>query len=124
MIYLTASNAVLILLKSQPTREQFLSRAGVRQNTYAAELVLDLYDDIFVYSKNLRDEYWKYYRIEYPKFSGFADAFSSVPDSVMPKIDRYFQSYKFIIHIRVPGYLEEKAGAETLSRLLNTKLAK
>ncbi|MCX6938809.1 MAG: hypothetical protein NTU80_13130 [Verrucomicrobia bacterium] len=124
MIYPTASNAALVFLKSQPTREQFLRRAGVRQNTYAAELVLNLYDDIFVHSKNLREEYLKYYKIEYPKFSEFADTFSSVPDSVMPKIDRYFQLYELIIHVCVPSYLEEDAGAETLGRLLRTKLSK
>ena len=124
MIYSTAENAVLVFLKSQPTREQFLRRAGVRQNTYAAELVLDVYDDIFVHAKNLREEYLKYYKIEYPKFSEFADSFSRVPDSVMPKIDRYFQRYPFIIHVGVPGYLWEETGAKTLSHLLNTKLSK
>lgn len=124
MIFSTASNAVLVFLKSQPTREQFLRRAGVRQNTYAAELISDLYDDIFVHSKNLREEYLKYYKIEYPKFSKFADAFSSVPESVMPRIDSYFQSYGFITHFRVPGYLEDESGANKIAHLLNTKLAK
>lgn len=124
MIYLTASNAALVFLNSRPTREQFLLRAGVRQNTYAADLVIDLYDDIFLYSKNLREEYLKYYRIEYPDFSEFADTFSSVPESVMPKINSYFDRYKLIIHFGVPGYLEEDESAETLCRLLNTKFAK
>jgi hypothetical protein len=124
MIYPTASNAVLVFLKSQPTREQFLRRADVRQNTYAAELMLNVYDDIFVHSKNLREEYLKYYKIEYPKFSAFADAFSNVPDSVMPKMDHYFQRYEFIIHFGVPGYLQEESGAKMLRHLLNTKLCK
>lgn len=122
MIYPTASNAVLVLLKSRPTKAQFLQRAGVRQNTYAEELMLNLYDDIFVYSKNLREEYLKYYKIEYQKFSEFADAFSSIPESVMPKIDRYFRTYGFIIYFGVPGYLEEESGAETVAHLLNTKV--
>ncbi len=130
MIYFTASNAVLAFLKSMPTREDFLRRAGVRENSYAGELVLNLYDDVFVYSKNLREEYLKYYKIEYPKFSEFADSFSSIPSSVLPKIDNYFKRYEFIIHFVVPYYLEENAGSETdsaaeiLSVLLNTKLAK
>lgn len=124
MIYFTASNAALVFLKSKPTRGQFLRRAGVRHNTYAAELVLNLYEDIFSYAQNLREEYVKYYKIEYPKFSEFADAFSNVPDSVIPKIDRYFRHYELIIHFRVPGYLEEDTDAETLSRLLRTKLFK
>jgi hypothetical protein len=130
MIYFTTSNAALAFLKSLPTRKEFLVRAGVRENSYAEELVLNLYDEIFVYSKNLREEYLKYYKIEYPKFSEFADSFSSIPSSVLPKIDQYFQSYAFIIHFGVPGYLEEDAsaetdtGAKTLCVLLNTKLAK
>ena len=130
MIYFTASNAVLAFLKSLPTRDEVLHRAGVRQNSYAGELVLNLYDNIFVYSKNLREEYVKYYQIEYSKFSQFANAFSSVPESVMPEMDRHFQHYQFIIHFVLPGYLEEEpclesdAGSDMLCRLLNTKLAK
>ena len=130
MIYFTASNAVLAFLKSLPTREEFLRRAGVRENSYAGELVRNLYDDVFVYSKNLREEYLKYYKIEYPKFSEFADSFSSIPSSVLPKIDNYFKSYAFIIHFGVPGYLEEHGydesdvGAKMLCKLLNTKFAK
>ncbi len=124
MIYLTASNAALAFLKSQPSRQQFLSRAKVRRNTYAAELLLNLFDEMFVYSKNLREEYLKYYKIEYPTFSEFADTFSNVPESVIPKLDGYFHRYELIIHFGIPGYLEEDSGAETLCRLLNTKLAK
>lgn len=130
MIYFTASNAALVFLKSLPTREEFLRRAGVRQNSYAEKLVLDFYDEIFVYSKNLREEYLKYYKMEYPKFAEFANSFSSIPSSVLPKIDRYFQRYEFIIHFGVPGYLEEyeydelDVGAKALCELLNTKLAK
>jgi hypothetical protein len=122
MIYPTATNAVLVFLKSQPTRAQFLHRAGVRRNTYAEELMLNLYDDIFVHSKNLREEYLKYYKIEYPIFSEFADAFSSVPEFVMPKIDRYSRIYAFIIHFGLPGYLEEESGVDTVAYLLNTKV--
>ncbi len=124
MIYSTASNAFLAFLKSQPTREEFLRRAGVRVDTYAAELVTELYDNIFIYSKNLREEYLKYYKIEYPKFSVFADTFSSVPEAVMPRIDGYFRSYEFIIHFSIPSYFDHESGGETISRLLNTKLAK
>ena len=130
MIYFTASNAVLVFLKSLPTRDEFLRRAGVRENSYAGELVLNLYDELFVYSKNLREEYCKYYKIEYPSFSDFADSVSSIPPSVLPKIDTYFKRYTFIIHCSVPYYLEENAGSETdtaseiLSVLLNTKIAK
>jgi hypothetical protein len=123
MIYFTASNAALVFLNSQPTRKQFLRRAGVHQNSYSGELMLNLYDDIFVYSKNLREVYLKYYKIEFPDFSEFADTFSSVPESLMPKINSYFGRYQLIIHFIVPGYLEEETGAETLSRLLNTKLS-
>lgn len=124
MIYQIASNSFLVFLKSQPTPAQFLRRAGVHQNTYAAELMLNLYSDVFIYTKNLREEYLKYYMIEYPKFSDFAKAFSSVPETVMPKIDGYFQTYGFIIHFSIPGYLEEGSGTETLRQLLNIKTAK
>ena len=124
MMYLTADNKALAFLKSLPTREQFLHRAGVCQNSYAGELMIDLYQDIFVYSKNLREEYLKYYKIEYSKFSAFAEAFSSMPVSVMFKMDEYFESYCFIIHFFVPGYLQEESGLKTLSHILNTKLAK
>jgi hypothetical protein len=130
MIYYTASNAVLVFLKSMPTRKEFLSRSGVRENSYAGELVLNLYDEVFVYSKNLREEYLKYYNIEYPNFTDFADSVCSIPTSLLPKIDNYFKRYAFIIHFGVPYYLEENAGSETdtaseiLSALLNTKFAK
>src|SRR6476620_491018 len=118
MIYSVSDNRALAFLKSLPTQEQFLRRAGVRKNTYAEELMLNLYDDIFVHSKNLREEYLKYYKIEYPIFSEFADAFSSVPESVMPKIDRYSRIYGFVIYFGLPGYLEDESGADTLAYLL------
>lgn len=130
MIYFTASNSALVFLDSLPTRQEFLARAGVLENSYAGMLMLNFYDEIFVYSKNLRDEYIKYYKIEYPEFSEFADAFCSIPSNVTPKIDSYFQRYPFIIHFGLPGFLEggwdpdNDPGAVALPILLNTKIAK
>ena len=124
MIYPSASNTALAFLHSQPTREQFLKHTGVRANTYAAELTNELYDEVFIYSKNLRKEYLQYYSVEYPKFSQFASTFSSVPEGIMPKMDRYFQTYELIVHFYVPGYLQDESPElKTLSQILNTNLA-
>jgi len=125
MICATADNSYLLFLKKQPTRAEFLRVAGVLSGTYAEELMLGLYDDIFVYSGELRRQYLRYYTIEYARFSQFADALTGIPETLLPKIDEHFRKFEFIIHYRgAQEYLRGDEGLETLGRLLRQKISR
>lgn len=123
MIIATADNSYLLFFKNRPKLKAFLRYTRVRANTYAEEMMQELYDDIFSYSVELRYKYCTYYSIEYPRFSQFVDSFSPVSDSILSKIDGYFGRFDLIIHYRgTPEYLRGEDGIQLLSKLFQLKI--
>lgn len=57
---------IILSINIQPSFEEFLKMLSISSTkTLAAKLLEPVYQQIFVYSKNLRDEYVRYYSVEY-----------------------------------------------------------
>ncbi|MBB2684876.1 hypothetical protein N2597_29070 (plasmid) [Rhizobium sophoriradicis] len=51
-----------------PRRSDFLAGLGIKPGGLGAQLFSGIYDGIFVSSIDLRDQYTRYYCVEYPSF--------------------------------------------------------
>lgn len=60
-----------LYLKKLSTEKDLLEIAGVHPDTYASSFVKELYQAIFVNSRNLNNEYQKYYACEYDTVEDF-----------------------------------------------------
>lgn len=122
MIIATAENAYLLLIHQQPTKAGFLKRARVKPGTYADELMINIYDGIFHYSRELKREYQKYYAVEYPRFSEFVENFGLIPSNLFVQADHYYSCCSRIIHYHPhQWFLFGEEGLRLLARLLNLK---
>jgi len=54
-----------------PNDVEFLGALGIRPNGLAAQLFKSVYDRFFVFSTDLRDQYERYYCVEYPDFETY-----------------------------------------------------
>lgn len=50
---------------------ELLQRAGVRKDSFAEQYTRKIFMDLFRYAKNLREEYFEFYREEYESFEEF-----------------------------------------------------
>ena len=120
MIIPTAGNAYILFFKTPPTRAEFLKRTRAQPDTYAAELMGDLYDEVFRYCIDIRREYQRYYAVEYPRFSDFTANFSHFPEKLQPKADVYYAHYKVIIRFVSFGWIyQDEEGLRLLAKLFN-----
>lgn len=118
MIVATASNAYVLFFKAPPTKAEFLRHTLARPGTYAAELMGDLHDDIFVHSVELRREYQRYYAKEYTKFSDFTANFHYLPKGMQSKADLYFARYQVIIPYSCYGWIyQDEDGLRLLAKV-------
>jgi hypothetical protein len=118
MIIATAMNAYLLFFKQPPSRSEFLRRVRARPDTYAAELMGDLYDEVFRNCVELRREYQRYYALEYPRFSDFTANFRYFPEKLQPKADAYFARYKVIIPFGSHGWIyQDEEGLRLLAKV-------
>ena len=123
MIIATASNAYLLLLRQRPTKAAFVKRARVKRGTYAEELIGDIYDEIFRHCRELKREYQKYYTVEYPRFSAFAENFCWFPPDLLAHANYYYARYTHVIHyVTHQEFLTDDEGIQLLARLLNLKI--
>jgi len=123
MIVSTDDNSYLLFFKHRPTRAEFIRHAQVSRNSHAEEMMRGIYDDVFVYSTELRRQYLSYYAIEYPKFSQFVDAFTWILDGLLHNMDRHFSRYDSIIpYQNVPEYLRDEDGLKLLSQLFSLRI--
>lgn len=56
-----------------PSFSEFLDMLQIKSRSFGAQLFQNVYDEIFVVSKDLRKEYEKYYCVEYPDFESYLD---------------------------------------------------
>ena len=63
----------ILALNIKPTFEEFLEFLSIERNGLAAQLFEPVYRQFFVHSKDLKEEYNKYYSIEYSTFSDYLD---------------------------------------------------
>ena len=123
MIIATSSNSYLLLLRRPISKDIFLKRAGVSKGTYAAELMENIYNDIFLHQRELKHYYQKYFAIEYPTFSLFADNFELIPTEVIALADRHYDDYALLIHyVAAEWFLYDEEGLRLLASLLKLKI--
>jgi len=72
-----------IVIDKTINKEIFLSRIGVKKNTYAEDMFSRMYDGIFSELINLEEEYETYYQIEYKSLEHFLFHKFCVPDDVI-----------------------------------------
>jgi hypothetical protein len=64
----------LILPMSRiPSVGEFLGILHIKPAGFAAELFTNIYNDLFVWSTDLRSEYERYYCVEYPTFVNYLE---------------------------------------------------
>lgn len=118
MIVATASNAYVLFFKAPPSREDFLRHVRARRGTYAAQLMCDLYDDIFLHSLELRREYQRYYSLEYPSFYAFTANFRYLPEEMLPKAEAYYARYQVIIPYSCGSWIfQDEEGLRLLAKV-------
>lgn len=118
MIIATAMNAYILFFKAPPTRAEFLKHTRARPDTYAAELMGDLYDDVFGRCVELRREYQRYYAVEYPRFADFTGSFRHLPEELQPKADLYYARYAAIIRFSSYGWIyQDEEGLRLLAKV-------
>lgn len=72
-----------IVIDKNINKEIFLSKVGVKKNTYAEDLFSRMYDAIFSELINLEEEFDKYYSIEYESIQHFLYHKFSIPPNVI-----------------------------------------
>lgn len=96
---------VLILpINVKPSLDEFLNLLSVAKDGLASQLIKPIYNQLFVFSKDLRAEYMKYYSIEYPTFSEYLEICHNValPEEELDK--QYIFKFKNTYQMTDPAY--------------------
>ena len=64
---------IILPLDIRPSFEEFLDFLCITKKGLAAQLFEPVYAQIFTYSRNIKEEYFRYYSIEYPTLSDFVE---------------------------------------------------
>jgi hypothetical protein len=86
-----------------PTFEQFLEALHIKSAGLGAQLFNGVYNQIFVWSTDLRDEYEKYYCVEYPQLNAYLELAHEIylnPEEL---------EKKHILKIKSPSGIADKA---------------
>lgn len=63
----------ILAVNSVPTLEAFLHTLGIKPQGLGAQLFEGVYRNFFSYSKDLREEYRRFYSVEYTNFETYLD---------------------------------------------------
>ena len=71
-MYKISSDGYILLAQSKiPTFDNFLRLVGVLSGSFASKVLQGVYNNIYVWSEDLKREYFSYYSIEYDSFERF-----------------------------------------------------
>lgn len=90
---------------------------GVAPNSYASRVVDRIYDYYFSGAKNLKKEYWKYYRHEFPTCRDFLMKrfnMSAKEAEEFNSIKTFYKEMTFEADSHIPLLLEDKRIGDTL----------
>lgn len=112
----------LICLQRPVTEALMLSRAKVQAGSYAAGLVALLYDALFRRSLDLKYDYDRYFRIEYPNFHTYLAKRYSFGEPVNTQVAAEVERSSMLIYYE-PGFcfLDDEGGIDFLASLLEPR---
>lgn len=90
---------------------------GVRRNSYASRVVDRIYDYYFAGAKNLRIEYWLYYRREFPSYEDYLIKRFNLRPKEAEKLGSFRAFYKeltFEEDEQIPQLMEDENIASAL----------
>ena len=64
---------IIFPLNIKPSLEEFLGGLAIKNGGLAAQLFKPIYEQFFVYSQDIKEEYVKYYSIEYPTLGEYIE---------------------------------------------------
>ncbi len=111
--------AYMLCLPALVDQRTFLQRAKVKPGSYAGELMANLHEGIFGRSLELKQDFAKYYAIEYVSFDKYLRKRFLLSSEVAGKVGKEFSRSRQIIHFH-PGYcfIEDDYGRDFLEKLL------
>ncbi|MDB5583190.1 MAG: hypothetical protein JWR80_8366 [Bradyrhizobium sp.] len=68
-----SENDIILPTSYIPSVGEFLDIMRIRPTGFAAQLFTGVYDQFFAWSKDLRDEYNRYYCVEYSTFAAYLE---------------------------------------------------
>ena len=117
--------AYLICLRRPLDEVTFLRRARTKSGTYAGDLMARLYEGIFHRSLELRQDYAKYYSVEYTSFAEYLSKRFLFPEDVTLKlIPQYSRSAGIFYFNSGYSFLEADYGLGFLEKLLEPRRRK
>jgi len=109
----------IISLESTVPESVCLQRAGVRPGSYAASLVSRWYEQIFIDSLNLKDDFDRFYKIEYSNFAVYLHKRHLFSCDDIAQIEKEYLRSKVIIHYTQPAsFFEDGIGEDLLQAIL------
>lgn len=97
-------NELMLPLNVKPSFDNFLSILSITNKGLAAQLIEPVYKQFFVYSKDIKREYVKYYSIEYPTLSEYIEIYHNVKLSEENLGKKYIFKYRNNCLLTDPAY--------------------
>jgi len=66
---------IILAININPTFEEFLGFLSIKMGSLGSQLFEPVYKQIFIFSKDLKSEYVKYYSVEYPTLSEYIEIY-------------------------------------------------
>lgn len=108
----------IIFADSIKDKEQFLEDAKLAEGSYAAKIFGGVYDNITKYSIDLKDEYSKYYQVEYSDFETFLRKKHHFSRELISELKDGFDSNMVIYFEKSISLLSGDNGLEIINELL------
>jgi hypothetical protein len=103
-------------------RKVFFSNAGVRADTYAAEVFENIYQNIVVYSLDVKADFDQYFALEYSTFADYLRKRLLWDHEVVETVARQYKTCARIIYYdRTVSFLDHELGPALLTKLFTER---